>query len=199
MKRFFYAAGLSLVLAGAAAAQPAMPPMPPMGGAGHEGHPMRPNPDANGDGKVTLAEFQQSHWTMVSRLDTNGDGKITDAEFMARPAMMDPDGPPPTPKDGKAPEMKMPDMKMPDMKMGHGHGMMMKMRAMHQGMMFDAADVNDDGVVTRAEVDRMTAKQFKRMDENHDGVLSGDELPKPGMMHKRMHGKGGPDGDHGPH
>lgn len=77
MKKFLYAAGFSLVLSGTAFA-----------------HPSMPNPDSNGDGKVSLAEFQQSHADQMMKLDTNKDGKITEAEFMARPRMMDHDGPP---------------------------------------------------------------------------------------------------------
>jgi Ca2+-binding EF-hand superfamily protein len=186
MKKFLYAAGFSLVLSGAAFAQPAMPPHE---GSGHEPmamgggmkRPPMPNFDLNGDGKITLAEFQQSHADRMMRLDANKDGKITEAEFMARPGMMDHDGPPPPPgedrwkRDGDHPMR---------------HKMMEKMRAEHQGMMFDMLDANDDGAISRDEIDRMTAKQFKRLDKNHDGVLTGDELPKPPMMggHRKEHG-----------
>lgn len=186
MKKFLYAAGFSLVLSGVALAQPAMPP--------HEGHghdrmdmeggmkrPPMPNPDANGDGKVTLAEFQQSHADQMMKLDANKDGKITETEFKARPGMMDHDGPPPPKAVGK----KDKDRPM-------RREMMEKMRGERQGMMFDMLDANDDGAVTKAEIDRMTAKRFKRMDDNSDGVLTGDELPKPPM-------KGGRRGHHGPH
>jgi len=181
MKKFLYAAGFSLVLSGVALAQPAMPPRE---GPGHEGgmkHPHMPNPDLNGDGKVTLAEFQQSHADQMMKLDTNKDGKITEAEFMARPRMMGHDGPPPPKPEGQ----KDKDRHM-------RREMMEKMRGERQGMMFDMLDANDDGAITRAEIDRMTAKHFKRLDKNSDGVLTGDELPKPPM-------KGGHHGDHGPH
>lgn len=191
MKNILYAAGFSLVLSGAAFAQPAMPPHD---GPGHDAmakegaikRPPMPKLDLNGDGKVTLAEFQQSHADRMMRLDANKDGKITEAEFMARPGIMGHDGPPPPPpppgegrwkKDGDHPMR---------------HKMMEKMRAEHQGMMFDMLDANDDSVITRAEIDRMTAKQFKRLDKNHDGVLTDDEMPKPMMM-------GGHHGDHGSH
>jgi len=187
MKKFLYAAGFSLVLSGVALAQPAMPPHEGpghdrMGMEGGMKRPPMPNPDANGDGKVTLAEFQQSHADQMMRLDTNKDGKITEAEFMARPRMMGHDGPPPPPKaDGQK-----------DKERPMRREMMEKMRGERQGMMFDMLDANDDGVITRAEIDRMTAKHFKRLDANHDGVLTGDELPKPPMM-------GGRRGHHGPH
>ena len=164
MKKFLYAAGFSLVLSGTAFAHPAMP-----------------NPDTNGDSKVSLAEFQQSHADQMMKLDTNKDGKITEAEFMARPGMKGQDGPPPPKAEGQ---------KDKDRPMRHER--MEKKRGERQGMMFDMLDANDDGAITRAEIDRMTAKHFKRLDKNSDGVLTGDELPKPPM-------KGGHHGDHGPH
>ena len=165
MKKFLYAAGFSLVLSGVAFAHPAMP-----------------KPDTNGDGKVSLAEFQQSHADQMMKLDANKDGKITEAEFMARPGMKGQDGPPPPPTaDGQ---------KDKDRPMRHQR--MEKKRGERQGMMFDMLDANDDGAVAKAELDRMTAKRFKRMDKNNDNVLTGDELPKPPM-------KGGRRGHHGSH
>ncbi|MEY3259242.1 MAG: hypothetical protein RIT46_71 [Pseudomonadota bacterium] len=70
--------------------------------------------------------------------------------------------------------------------------MMEKKHGERQGMMFDMLDANDDGALAKAELDRMTAKRFKRMDKNSDNVLTGDEFPKPPM-------KGGRRGHHGSH
>src|SRR5476649_927878 len=39
--------------------------------------------DANGDGKITLAEYQASRVTRTMRADTDHDGKISKAEFTA--------------------------------------------------------------------------------------------------------------------
>ncbi|HSH30290.1 MAG TPA: EF-hand domain-containing protein [Thiohalobacter sp.] len=44
--------------------------------------------DTNGDGKVTLEEFNTGHAKMFEMLDTNGDGKVTLEEFNARHAKM---------------------------------------------------------------------------------------------------------------
>ncbi len=186
MRKFLYAAGFSLVLSGVAYAQPAMPPhespshdrIPMEGGA----RPHRPKLDVNGDGKVSLAEFQQVRADQLMRLDANKDGKITEAEFMARPGIMGHDAPPPPPK-GEGEKGKDRPMR---------GEMMEKMRREHKGMMFDMLDTNDDGAITRAEIDHMTAKQFKRLDKNHDGVLTEEELPRPPM-------KGGRRGHHGSH
>lgn len=43
-------------------------------------------PDANGDGKVTLAEFKTSRVAMMMRADANKDGKLAKAEMEAAAA-----------------------------------------------------------------------------------------------------------------
>jgi hypothetical protein len=40
--------------------------------------------DADGDGKVTLAEFQAKRAQVFSEADTNGDGKVTKDEMVSR-------------------------------------------------------------------------------------------------------------------
>ena len=50
-------------------------------GSAHAQMGRGPNPDLDGDGKVTLAEFKKLQAdTMLERLDANKDGKITKAE-----------------------------------------------------------------------------------------------------------------------
>lgn len=111
-----------------------------------------PNPDADKDGKVTLAEFKaaqgQRQGRMFGRIDTDSDGKITQAEAdaMAKRAEAAGRGPPEGPP-------------------GRGPGIM--------GM-----DANKDGVVTRAEMDAANERRFKMADTNSDGWLSPDELAK---------------------
>ena len=46
-------------------------------------HDRGPPVDANGDGKITLAEFQASRVARTMRADTAHDGKISKAEFTA--------------------------------------------------------------------------------------------------------------------
>ena len=43
--------------------------------------------------------------------------------------------------------------------------------------MFMAADTDHDGKVSRTEFDTARAARFAQMDANHDGQLSGDEIP----------------------
>lgn len=77
MKMITLAAALTVLTTGAAMAQP----------------PHRPNPDANGDGKVTLAEFKASRAGLLMRGDTNKDGKLSKAEAEAVTAGRGPGGP----------------------------------------------------------------------------------------------------------
>ena len=69
MKAYLIAGALLAMTAGAACAQPAP-------GKG-------PRPDADGDGKVTLAEFKASRAAQMMRMDTDRDGKVSKSEFQA--------------------------------------------------------------------------------------------------------------------
>ncbi len=106
--------------------------------------------DANGDGRVTLAEAEAQSARMFARLDANRDGRLSQDE--ARPR-----GPRqgsanrPAPRDG-APA-------------GRPGGPRM--------------DSNGDGVITQAEFTGGARQMFKRMDRNGDGVLSGAEMTPP--------------------
>ncbi len=56
--------------------------------------------------------------------------------------------------------------------------------------MMRMADANGDGIVTRAEYMAAVDARFDRMDRNHDGVLSPDEMPARGGWRG---GRGGAD------
>jgi Ca2+-binding EF-hand superfamily protein len=145
-------------------------------------------PDLNKDGKISLAEFQQSHFDRMLMLDANQDGKISEAEFIAMKPTKGPDGPPPPPPSAEGKSMDhdahkgRKGHKSHKTGMGPGH-------EEHQAMMFDLLDRNDDGFITTDEVNLITAKHFKRMDKNGDGFLTPDERPKWGK------GKAGHDHD----
>lgn len=119
-----------------------------------------PNPDANGDGKVTLAEFKaagaERHTRMFARMDANKDGKITQAEVDAAPK--------------------------PGHTAGHKGG-----KGGQRGGMVTRMDLNKDGAVTEAELTAMTERRFQMADSNKDGWLSKEELP---MMRQRRGGPG---------
>ncbi len=105
--------------------------------------------DANGDGKVTLVEFQTGRTNQMMRMDANKDGKVSREEFagmVARRAERAADK-------GAQPK-------------GKGDG----------SRMFDRVDANRDGFLDRSELGKMAAQGFARMDENGDGALTGAEL-----------------------
>ena len=110
--------------------------------------------DANGDGKVTLSEFQSGRGDrMMAHLDANKDGKLSKDEFAAM-------------RHGKGHEGK-----------GHkGEGPGGK----GAGGMWAKADANNDGVLSRGELDSLLAKRFARMDADNDGALSPTELKSGG-------------------
>jgi len=44
--------------------------------------------------------------------------------------------------------------------------------------LLEKADANGDGIITKAEFAAAKAKQFDRLDRNHDGYLSKDDKPR---------------------
>ena len=121
-----------------------------------------PKADANGDGKVTLAEFKTTRVAAMLRGDTNRDGKLSKAELEAVAA-------------------KRADMGGKPGKPGKGGG----------GRMFGMMDANNDGFLTRPEIEKMVERRFQRMDVNGDGSLSAAEMQ---ARRGPMGGAGGGDG-----
>ncbi len=148
MTRFLIATAAAALLATAAQAQPA-------------GDRQPPNPDADRDGKVTLAEFKASNaqrqTRMFARMDANKDGKITQAEADAAA------------KQAEAAGRTGPNGGPPG-------GMLMRM------------DANKDGAVTKTELAAVGDRRFQMADTNKDGWLSKGELL---MMRQRRGGSGG--------
>jgi hypothetical protein len=104
-------------------------------------------PDANGDGKVTLAEFKSSRVAMMMRADANKDGKLSKAEMEAAAS-----------KRAEAGDRGD--------KGGMGGG----------GRMFGMLDANKDGFLVGTEIATMAERRFSRMDVNGDGSLSPAEM-----------------------
>lgn len=106
-------------------------------------------PDANHDGKVTLAEFQAWARAEIMRLDVNHDGKVSNPEWAhgggSLPGAFATRGFPSTGQAGAAP-------------------------------VFPQMDTNGDGFLTPAEINAAIGDRFRELDANHDGVLTGAEL-----------------------
>lgn len=56
--------------------------------------------------------------------------------------------------------------------------------------MFTEADTNKDGSIDKAEAQAMHEKRFNKMDANHDGKLSPDEMKACKRSNGAMHDKG---------
>ena len=116
--------------------------------------------DANGDGKVTLSEFKTARVSMMIRADANKDGKLSKAEL----------------------ESGMAAMRQGSGQGGQGVGK-------GGGMMFGMMDANNDGFLTRPEIEKMVERRFGRIDVNGDGSLSASEMAA--MRAAGMGGRGG--------
>lgn len=77
-----------------ASERPMRRPGPPRDGAAAQAagaqeppprHRPRHNPDADGDGRITRAEFEASHAALFDRLDSNDDGALAGEELDRRP------------------------------------------------------------------------------------------------------------------
>lgn len=107
--------------------------------------------DANGDGKVTLAEYQTSRRDYVMRADRNRDGKVDQAEWT------------------KAADLVRAQMKSEGVAGADKIG---------RAGLFTTIDTNKDGAVTPAEVDARAASEFAMLDANKDGFVTGAEAAK---------------------
>jgi Ca2+-binding EF-hand superfamily protein len=65
-----------------------------------------------------------------------------------------------------------------------------QMRAGGEGM-FDKADANGDGSITREEFRAGRVEQFGRFDRNGDGYLDSNDIPKRVLARRQQNGGGG--------
>ncbi len=109
----------------------------------------------------------------LSRMDANGDGKVTQQEMLAAAtARFDAAD---TNKDGTVTPVER--------EAAHGAKMRHRQKGDHMGKGHNAPK-------TKADLTAKVAERFKRLDQNGDGVLSGDELAR-----GKQHAGGGPDAD----
>ncbi len=149
--------------------------------------------DADGDGKITKAEYQKafdlidqdkdgfitevefksvsSCWIMmVKLLDKDGDGKISRSEWNAGFALFDRDG------DGKIKKSEFYIVSgsgyMFEMLDGDGDG---RLTRLEYNMGFDILDQDQDGFLTRREFGIASNLYFDILDKDGDGRLSREE------------------------
>jgi EF hand len=117
--------------------------------------------DANGDGALTLAEFQASFAARFSKADTNADSMLDAAEFAAgMPA-------------GRGGERST-------WRMQHWKAHMDERRERWAERLFARFDANGDGAIAAEEISARSAKIFALFDNNNDGTLTLAEMPHQG-------------------
>lgn len=194
-------AGLSAALLVGAAAQASFAAQGDEARGGHHGgrwHGPRFSPEVvyvrmlkqfgqPGDTKVTKDEVKAGVDKIFDQIDTNHDGEITPGELRAyRQERV---------KEWKAAHAKANDDQAQndqaksdqaenDNKGGNGprhhgpHGRFMHEAGLMRGMMlFHRIDKDENGQISKQEAEDAANKFFDRMDRNHDGVISLDDMP----------------------
>jgi hypothetical protein len=143
--------------------------------------------DADHDGAVNREEFKADSLAFFDRLDANHDGVIDgfelgDYERKVAPEIQPTLGafeeapePPPTRVSEVTPHVKPVDhrkRKGPAVKGAAVFGLLLDPEPVA------SADTDLDGKVTRKEAEAAANRRFDRLDANHDGRLTMDELPQ---------------------
>ncbi len=125
-----------------------------MGGGGQNQGPLGSltRADTDGDGKISLAEFEASRSTLFTAIDTNGDKSISADELAAYATKAEADA---VARMGDADRAKAMVSRRVDM--------------------FKAEDANGDGAITFDENKAAVDAQFEKLDTNKDGFISADE------------------------
>ncbi|HEU4582170.1 MAG TPA: hypothetical protein VFS67_28135 [Polyangiaceae bacterium] len=159
--------------------------------------------DANKDGQLARQEVEAGTQHLFDRLDANKDGEVTRDEAEAGAAAirkeelsahfreLDAN------RDGRltAEESKIPARFFDRLDTNHDHALSLEEflaqpdfgQHRREGV-FEHADQNHDGKVTRAEAVQAATERFDRIDGNHDGVVTRDELAQHMKQRAEAHG-----------
>lgn len=160
MNKFFVSAGLATCIAMAATAAEARPPS--LFGPGGGLNQLFALADANHDGVVDQAEIDALRAERFEHIDTNGDGVLSDSEIKAV-------------QDAAAEVMRDMIVLTPVV------GPEFFMNIMGGG---PNADTNGDGEISRDEFVAARGRMFERVDANHDGNLTEEEVRQARNRHE---------------
>ena len=126
--------------------------------------------DADSDGKVSQAELLQRASETFQRFDADGNGEVTKAEVDARREAF---------RDARK--------AFREVKATDGEAKEAARKALSEarfdrmgGRMFERADADRNGTLTKAEMETAAAAMFKQRDRNGDGFITADEMGKRG-------------------
>lgn len=118
--------------------------------------------DTDGDGLVSLQEFQAVGAQMFSRLDADGDGRISAEELATA---------------GHGPGRADREQRAGARREGVREERVARMQQ-HRERRFAQMDADGDGEVSRAEFDDAHLARFNALDANGNGVIDADEAPR---------------------
>lgn len=128
--------------------------------------------DANSDGKVSQGEMLQRATETFQRLDTDKNGEVTKAEV-----------------DAKRDAFREARKAFHAVKASEGEARQAAQQALREARidrmgsrMFERADADKNGTLTKVEMETAAADMFKKRDRNGDGFITPDEI---GKRHKK--------------
>ena len=134
--------------------------------------------DTDGDGMITLAEFQSAGDALFARLDLDGDGRLSADEFKSARETFGRHA-----RDGRRDRADRP-RREGEAERGRRDGA--EGRGAHRGAHAGShghrglvrMDADGDGFVSKAEFDDARLARFGALDVNGNGVIDADELPQ---------------------
>jgi Ca2+-binding EF-hand superfamily protein len=127
--------------------------------------------DADGDGMISLREFQAAGDAMFARLDADGDGRVSAEEWAAAGSGWG---------RANAGRRGQPEAGAGPRAEGRAEHRAERAERMahYRAARFASIDADGDGYVSRAEFDDARMARFNALDVNGNGVIDADELPQ---------------------
>jgi Ca2+-binding EF-hand superfamily protein len=127
--------------------------------------------DADGDGMISLQEFQAAGDAMFARLDADGDGRVSAEEWAAAGSGWG------RANAGRRGQLEAGAGPRAEGRSAHRAERAERM-AQYRAARFASLDADGDGYVSQAEFDNARMARFDALDVNGNGVIDADELPQ---------------------